>query len=122
MLASTRATDGERAVATIAYPLDGSSSLLMCYAYCKGAWDISGRFFYLGSGSPDDSNTYMLPVNPARGIPNFPPGGLTKGVDLKADKRVIAVPQGIESAVRPDYYSYTRRNVRRNIYRIPMPE
>ena len=122
VLASTRATDGERSVATIAYALDGGSSLRICYAYCAGAWDISGRFFYLGSGSPDDSNNYMLPVNPARGIPNFPPGGLTKGVDLKADKRVIAIPQGIESAVRPDYYSYTRRNVRRNIYRIPLPE
>jgi Tol biopolymer transport system component len=122
VLASTRATDGERSVATIAYPLDGSSSVRICSAYCAGAWDISGRFFYLGSGSPDDSNTYMLPVNPARGIPNFLPGGLTKGVDLKADKRVIAIPQGIESAVRPDYYSYTRRNVRRNIYRIPLPE
>ena len=120
VLASTRATDGERSVATIAYALDGGSSLLICHAYCAGAWDISGRFFYLGSGSPDDSNTYMLPVNPARGIPNFPPGGLTK--DLKADKRVIAIPQGIESAVRPDFYSYTRRNVRRNIYRIPLPE
>jgi Tol biopolymer transport system component len=122
VLASTRATDGERSVATIAYALDGGASLLMCHAYCAGAWDISGRFFYLGSGSPDDSNTYMLPVNPARGIPNFPPDGLTKGVDLKADKRVIAIPQGIESAVRPGYYAYTRRNVRRNIYRIPLPD
>jgi serine/threonine protein kinase/WD40 repeat protein len=122
VLASTRATDGERSVATIAYALDGGSPLRICYAYCAGAWDISGRFFYLGSGPPDDQNTYMLPVNPARGIPNFPPDGLTKGVGLKADKRVIVIPQRIESAVRPDYYSYTRRNVRRNIYRIPLPE
>ncbi len=122
VLVSARITDGEGSVATIAYALDGGSPLRVCYSYCAAAWDASGRFFYLGSSSTDDSNTYMLPVNPARGIPNFPPGGLIKGVDLKADKRVIVIPQGIESAVRPDYYAYTRHNVRRNIYRIPLPD
>ena len=122
VLASTRATDGERSVATIAYALDGGSSLRLCYSYCAGVWDISGRFFYLGSGSTGDSNTYVLPVNPARGIPNFPPGGLTTEVDMKRDKRAIVIPQDIESAVRPNYYSYTRHNIRRNIYRIPLPE
>jgi hypothetical protein len=32
------------------------------------------------------------------------------------------MPQDIESAVRPNYYSYTRQNTRRNIYRIPLPQ
>lgn len=79
-----------------------------------------GSSIHLGFGSSDE-NTYALPVNPARGIPNFPSGGVT-GADLKADKRVIVIPQEIESAVRPNYYSYTRHNIRRNIYRVPLPE
>ena len=121
VLASARETDGEHTVATTAYPLDGGSPLFLCKSYCAGGWDIREKFFYLGFGS-GDANTYVLPVNPVRGIPNFPPGGLTSGADLKADKRVLVVPQNIASAVRPNYYSYTLENIRRNIYRIPLPE
>ena len=69
-----------------------------------------------------DLNTYMLPVSTARGIPNFPAGGITTGADLKADKRVLVIQKEIESAAGPNYYSYTRQNTRRNIYRIPLPE
>jgi len=122
VLTLSRETGDEHTAVTTAYPLDGGPPVLVCKSlFCAGAWDVSGRFFYLGSGSRD-GNTYALPVNPARGIPNFPPGGLTKGADLKADKRVLVIQQEIESAVRPNYYSYTRHNIRRNIYRIPLPE
>jgi serine/threonine protein kinase/Tol biopolymer transport system component len=120
-LASTREADDENTVATTAYPLDGGPPQLLCKSYCGGYWDVSGKFFYLGFGQ-GDTNTYALPVNPARGIPEIPPGSVTKGADLKADKRVVVIPQSIESAVQPNYYSYTRHNVRRNIYRIPLPE
>ena len=70
----------------------------------------------------DDPNTYVVPVNPARGIPDLPPGGFTAGAELKADKRVVVVPQLIDAAVGPTNYAYTRQNTRRNIYRIPLPE
>jgi eukaryotic-like serine/threonine-protein kinase len=121
VVASTREPDGEPSVATTAYPLDGGPPLRLCKSlYCPGRWDISGRFYYLGFGS-GDVNTYALPVNAARGIPNFPPGGVATGADLKADKRLVVIPQDIESAIRPNYYSYTRQNIRRNIYRIPLP-
>jgi Tol biopolymer transport system component/predicted Ser/Thr protein kinase len=123
VLASTREMDREQSVATTAYPLDGGPPLRLCKSlYCPGGWDISGKFFYLDFGSTGDSNTYALPVNPARGIPDFPPDGVAKGADLKADERVVVIPQEIESAVRPNHYSYTRHNIRRNIYRIPLPE
>src|SRR5207253_10642508 len=122
VLASTRATDGERSVATIAYALDSGSSLRLCYSYCAGGWDISGKFFYLTFPAAGDLNTYMLPVSPARGIPNFPAGGITTGAELKADNRVLVIPQQLESAAGPNHYSYTRQNTRRNTYRIPLPE
>jgi eukaryotic-like serine/threonine-protein kinase len=120
-LASTREADDDNTVATTAYPLDGGPPQVVCKSYCGGYWDVSGKFFYLGFGQ-GDANTYALPVNPVRGIPEIPRGSVTKGADLKADKRVVVIPQSVESAVRPNYYSYTRHNVRRNIYRIPLPE
>jgi hypothetical protein len=113
--------DEQEAVLT-AYPLDGGPSFPLCNSYCTGGWDISGKFFYLSFHTTGKGDTYMLPVNPVRGIPNFPPGGVTTGDDLKADKRLIVIPQQIDSATGPNHYSYTRHNTRRNIYRIPLPE
>jgi hypothetical protein len=81
-----------------------------------------GKFFYLFFGASGDLNTYALPINPARGIPGFPPGGLHSAADLKVEKGLIVIPQQIDSAVAPNHYSYTRENTRRNIYRIPLPE
>jgi Tol biopolymer transport system component len=121
VVASAKGTDDEHPYATAAYPLDGGPSLRLCNSYCGGRWDISGKFFFLTLPASGDLNTYMLPVS-ARGIPNFPAGGITTGADLKTDKRVLGIPRQIESAVGPNHYSYTRQNTRRNIYRIPLPE
>ena len=112
----------EQSVAITAFPLDGGPPLRVCNSFCGARWDISGKFFYLTFNYARESNTYALPVNPARGIPDFPPGGVTAADDLKADKRVIVIPQQIDSAAGPNLYSYTRENTRRNIYRIPLPD
>jgi Tol biopolymer transport system component/predicted Ser/Thr protein kinase len=122
IVAPAKVRDDEQSVATTAFPLDGGPPLRVCNSFCGARWDISGKFFYLTFNNTGDSNTYALPVNPARGIPGFPPGGVTKADDLKADKRVVVIPQTIDSAAGPNLYSYTRENTRRNIYRIPLPE
>jgi eukaryotic-like serine/threonine-protein kinase len=122
IVAPAKVRDDEQSVAITAFPLNGGPPLRVCNSFCGARWDISGKFFYLTFNNTGDSNTYALPVNPARGIPGFPPGGVTKADDLKADKRVVVIPQTIDSAAGPNLYSYTRENTRRNIYRIPLPE
>ena len=122
IVAPAKVRDDEQSVAITAFPLNGGPPLRVCNSFCGARWDISGKFFYLTFNNTGDSNTYALPVNPARGIPVFPPGGVTKADDLKADKRVVVIPQTIDSAAGPNLYSYTRENTRRNIYRIPLPE
>jgi eukaryotic-like serine/threonine-protein kinase len=113
--------DNEHEAVLTAYPLDGGPSIPLCNSYCTGDWDISGKFFYLSFNATGNGGTYMLPVT-ARGIPNLPPGGVTTGDDLKTDKRLIMIPQQIDSAAGLNHYSYTSHNTRRNIYRIPLPD
>jgi|SRR5580692_317355 hypothetical protein len=36
-------------------------------------------------------------------------------------KAAAVIPQAVESAVSPFVYAYARRNIRRNLYRIPLP-
>ena len=63
-----------------------------------------------------------MPVNPARGIPDLPASGISTADDLKMVKGVTVIPQQIDSIAAPGFYSYTRHNTRRNIYRIPVPD
>ena len=117
-VASVKSTQGEHPAVTAAFPLEGGAAVNVCSFYCNGAWDISGNFFFV---APGDSKTYVLPVSRGHDIPDLPKGDLTAG-GLKADKRVMVIPRGIDSAAGPEYYSYTRSNTRRNIYRIPLPD
>src|ERR1700694_621527 len=118
-VASIKDSDSEHPAVTAAYPREGGPSVRLCTFYCGGRWDISGSFFYF---TPGDSNTYVLPINSVRGIPDFPAGGISTGADLKREKGVIVIPQQIDSAAGPNYYSYKRQNTRRNIYLIPLPD
>lgn len=114
--------DPEHTAVVAAYPIDGGPAVRVCDFYCGGNWDVTGKFFYLTFSSPEGFFTYMLPVNPARGIPDLPASGFRAAEDVKADKRMIVVQQAVDSAWGPNYYSYTRQNTRRNIYRIPLPD
>jgi eukaryotic-like serine/threonine-protein kinase len=122
VVASTKGPDDENFVLATAYPIDGGPSVRLCNAYCSTRWDTSGKAFFLTFQAPKDLKSYALPVNPARGLPDLPPGGVRTAADLKGNKRLVPIPEGIESAAGPNYYSYTRENTRRNIYRIPLPD
>jgi hypothetical protein len=122
LLALAKGTNEEHDAVLTAYPLDGGPAVAVCNTYCDGRWDVNGKFFYLSFPTSSRGNTNALPV-PARGIPDFPPGGASTGDDLKAEKGVVAISQPqIDSATGPNHYSYTRHETRRNIYRIPLPE
>ncbi len=120
VLAFNKGTDDEHAGGVSAIPLDGGPSIRVCNTYCSPHWDLGGKFFWLYVAASGD--TYVLPVNPARGLPDFPPGGINSDADLKKDKGIVVIHQQIDSAAGPNYYSYTRQNTRRNIYRIPLSE
>jgi eukaryotic-like serine/threonine-protein kinase len=117
-VASVKSNEGDHPAVTAAFPLEGGPTVNVCTFYCNGGWDISGSFFFV---IPADLKTYVLPVSRGRGLPDFPTGDLSAD-GWKADKRVMVIPRGIDSAAGPDYYSYTRANTRRNIYRIPLPD
>jgi len=112
--------DEEHQAIFMAYPLDGGAPVPVCNSLCSAGWDINGRFFYFSFPASSSGSTYALPV-PDRGIPDFPPGGVSVGDDLKAYKGLVMISQPqIDSAAGPNRYSYTRHETRRNIYRIPL--
>jgi eukaryotic-like serine/threonine-protein kinase len=121
-VASGKGPDDEHFAVTSAYPIDGGAPVRLCDSYCDGRWDVSGKVFFVTFHAPKDSSTYVMPVNTSRGLPDFPAGGARTGADIKGHKGVVPMQEPIESAAGTNHYSYTRRNVRRNIYRIPLPD
>ncbi len=109
--------DEEHPVAMRAFAVDGSAPQLLCDVLCVIKWDSSGKFVYLNF--PDlHEETYVLPVVPDVGLPRVPLAGIATK-DYLANAKTI--PWVVDSALDPSIYAYTRENVRRNLYRIPLP-
>jgi Tol biopolymer transport system component len=122
LVAATTRADAEHETAIRVYPVDGGPPVFLCTSLCENHWDASGRFFYFNPRPAGAGKTYVLPVNPARGLPNFLPSGDESKDESKADKRFVTLPPQIDSAAGPSLYAYTRQSTKRNIYRIPLPQ
>ena len=119
ILASAPNPGEEQTTATKAFSVDGTASVKVCLGYCQLVWDPDGKFVYLFFPALSN-NSYALPVVRNSGLPNLPPKGVTRSEDLKAANSVAKVPNFMESAISPSFYAYTRRNTRRNLYRIQL--
>ena len=120
VVAAVKNSGDESPAAAVAYPLEGGLPVRLCTFDCRLGWDVTGQFFHVTSSTPGDTNTYLLPVNPARGLPDLPGSGIGSGSDLKQITGAVVVPEEIDSVVGSTYYSYTKESTRRNIYRIPL--
>ncbi|HYA25476.1 MAG TPA: protein kinase [Terriglobales bacterium] len=112
--------DKDHPYRTLAYPTGGGKPVTLC-ALCYLWWSIDGKYLAVQFQPPLHSlETYLLPVNAERGLPDLPPEGLSGPEDARKANRVTVLPKGADSAFGPEKYSYTITNVRRNIYRIPI--
>ena len=63
----------------------------------------------------------MLPVMHDSGLPRIPLTDTPRIEDFPDPKAITTIPWYAESAVKPSLYAYTRKNNRRNLYRIQLP-
>ena len=113
--------DKDHPYRVLAYPNGGGRPVMVGATYFAW-WSMDGKYLVLQYGPAPDlvSQTYLLPVIGERGVPALPPEGLGDPEDLKESGRGTALPRGVDSVLGPEKYSYTLKNIRRNIYRIPI--
>jgi dipeptidyl aminopeptidase/acylaminoacyl peptidase len=109
--------DQEHTAATKAFRLGGNEEVLVCQAYCLIDWDASGKFLFI---SFKTEHSYALPLAQQFGLPKLPPAGVSRAQNFPSARTAIAIPEFVESAISPSFYAYTRRNTRRNLYRIQL--
>jgi hypothetical protein len=102
----------------VAYPNEGGQEVVFCRTLCDMAWTGDGKYLQLRTGVNENVNTELLPVRSDTGLPDLPKQGLTKLEDTKGIAGRVVLGLGVNSAVSPERYAFTKTNVRRNIYRV----
>jgi serine/threonine protein kinase/Tol biopolymer transport system component len=111
-----------------AYSLEGLPPITLCYSWCHVSWSSDLKYFYINpSLTPEQAtHTYAIPLQAGHLFPAVPSTG------FHTEQEIMAVPgvQKIDSANawamvngrNPSIYAYDRRSVRRNLYRVPIPQ
>jgi hypothetical protein len=107
----------EHTAVTKVFGLGGNEGLLICTGFCLFDWDASGKFAFFSFKA---ESSYAFPLTQQFGLPKLPPAGVSRAEDFPAAKTVISIPNFVESAINPSFYAYSKRNTRRNLYRIQL--
>jgi len=118
VVAGAPVADEEHPAATRAYAADASEAVTLCQDYCGLLWDNEGKHVFVVIPHSYDG-TYMLPLQ-SNGLPRTPAGGIKSADDLNNEKTADIKNRFVDSAVNPTTYAYTRQNIRRNLYRVPL--
>jgi eukaryotic-like serine/threonine-protein kinase len=121
IMVTTKGRDIEHFSSVSLYAVEGGSPVILCEALCEGNWDTQGTHLFLSFPATGDPSTYFLAWNTAGKLGDVPAGKVLTPSALKANRKVTIVPDDIESASRLGFYSFIRKNVRRNIFRIFLP-
>jgi Tol biopolymer transport system component/predicted Ser/Thr protein kinase len=113
-----RDRDPESPIGVVAYPSGGGSSITLCRGLCVVDWSADGRFLHVQTGARREWESFLLPVKKETGLPELPKDGLDGTENLKG--KVKLAVSGVDSVVGPEKYAFTKRTVKRNIYRVPV--
>ncbi len=102
----------------IAYSVKDGGRVVLCHTLCTVNWDLTGTQMYFTFFEQRHAKTYFVETDKRTGLPRLPPDGVASGEDLRKVGKVEEVGDAVESALSPQMYSFTRTQVRRNLYRI----
>jgi DNA-binding winged helix-turn-helix (wHTH) protein/Tol biopolymer transport system component len=109
-----------------ATPMSGGPSIRVC-DFCEVAWGSGGKYFYVrlrDVGSMGKGKVYVIEVPSGQTLPTLPPTGIHSADDFKGMNVVSVIDTSgfsvFSPGPNPTTYAYTRKNVQRNLFRIPL--
>ena len=103
---------------TVAYPIAGGEPAVICQTFCTLGFSQDGKYMELQVNY--ERQYHILPLRKDTGLPEMPKGGFPRETGTKELLKGLLVKARLDSAVSPEKYSYTKENIRRNIFRVPM--
>jgi eukaryotic-like serine/threonine-protein kinase len=109
---------------TLAVPVHGGVPKVVCYT-CSATWSPDGKFFYVGSdrsASPTSAGkTLAIPVPAGKSLPDLPAAGINVADGAVGLPGAVTIEDGlIRPGPDPSTYLFTRTEVQRNLFRIPL--
>ena len=105
----------------VAERLSDGTRVRLCTDFCLAQWDLSGKYLMLYLEFMNGIHTYFLPFEDGTVMRKSEDGfavASTESLEKGPWKRKLV---GVESAISPEVYTFARQDVRRNLYRIPIP-
>ena len=114
----------ETVLATLAVPINGGASRIICYA-CSATWSADGKFFYVGTNlsasATSAGKTLAIPVPAGSSLPELPAAGIGVGEGVVGPPGTVTIADGmIVPGPDPSTYLFTRTDSQRNLFRIPL--
>ena len=112
-----RPRPGENSVARSLISIDGQRSADVCFTICGSSWDASGDSMVFVF----QQQSVVVPVLGKTGLPQIPSGGFAGPDDFRKIPGAKFIDKEIWSVVNSSLYAYRVDDIRRNLYRIPLP-
>ena len=108
-----------------AFPIQGGAPLIVCTS-CSVKWtrDQKHLFFSFGffSGA-QDGTTFVIALPPRKALPELPSGGLASEPQVRKLPILRAINRlGLFPGPTASVYAFQQRSVRRNLYRLAIPQ
>jgi hypothetical protein len=108
-----------------ALSLEGKGFQTVCSRQlCSIDWSQDGKSFYVSfstMSSATGSRTFELPLTGGAIFPKLPPNGITSENKLPNRSHWKTIDQPLTPGPTLDVYAFVKRDVHRNLYRIPLP-
>jgi len=108
--------------ASVILPLNGGPPVRLAGGGAASVtrWSADGKFLYLPLAS--SAQTFLIRLPAGQVWPPIPAGGFESGTDvLKIPGTRLIQELDVAPSPVPGVYAFTRTNVQRNLYRIPVP-
>jgi WD40 repeat protein len=119
-----RATSGEdNSVAVDALPLAGGPAVRLGSDKSEASWSDDGRALYFNlpsMKSVSGRKTYIIPLAHGEDFPPLPAKGVQQETDIPNHASLQVVEEAINPGPNPSLYSFSRKSVHRNLYRVPI--
>jgi len=115
--------DETYSVAHEAIPLQGGPPVRICFDDCAFNWSADGTVAFLNfpsMESPSGSKTFVIPLKKPEMLPEFPSAGVKTSSEIPNGEHLQAVNDRVEDAASASFYTFARRTVQRNLYRVPI--
>jgi hypothetical protein len=111
--------------AAIAVPIRGGTPRNICGAGCSAKWSSDGRFLYVTSAASasatSSGRTLVIPVPAGTSLPDLPASGIDPTAGVAELPGIQVIEQGsLSPGPDPSTYVFTRTDLQRNLFRIPL--